>query len=128
MFPKKQRQSNIRAIEGSKEKEKKDYYASKFSKSDKTSEKTRKTTKIQGQYPTNAKLIAGDSIISGICEERLSGKNGVVKVCNFAGAAIQDIQRNLVPIIERNPCFLIFHVGTNNAKSSTSEFSDKLLS
>ena len=128
MFPKKQRQSNIRAIERSKEKEKKDYYASKLSKSGKTTEKTCKTTKIQGQYPTNATLIAGDSIISGICEERLSGKNGVVKVCNFAGATIQDIQRNLVPILERNPCFLIFHVGTNNAKSSTSEFSDKLLS
>ena len=58
----------------------------------------------------------------------MSGKNGVVKVCNVAGATIQDIQRNLVPILERNPCFLIFHVGTNNAKSSTSEFSDKLLS
>ena len=36
------------------------------------------------------------------------------------------MQHNLVPILERNPCRLIFHVGTNNAESSTSrEILDK---
>ena len=38
------------------------------------------------------------------------------------------MQHNLLPILERNPCHLILHVGTNNAKSCTSrEILDKLL-
>ena len=40
------------------------------------------------QYPSNTTVIVGDSIINGIREERLSGINGVVKVCNFPGATI----------------------------------------
>ena len=38
------------------------------------------------------------------------------------------MQHNLVPILERNPCRLILHVGTNNAESFTSrEILGKLL-
>ena len=38
------------------------------------------------------------------------------------------MQHNLAPILERNPCRLILHVGTNNAESCTSrEILDKLL-
>ena len=37
------------------------------------------------------------------------------------------MQHNFVPILERNPCRLILHGGTNNAKSCTSEILDKLL-
>ena len=38
------------------------------------------------------------------------------------------MQHNLVPILERNPCRLILHVGTNNAESCTlREILDKLL-
>ena len=38
------------------------------------------------------------------------------------------MQHSLVPILERNPCRLILHVGTNNAESCTSrEILDKLL-
>ena len=52
----------------------------------------------------------------------------MVKVRNFPGATIEDMQHNLVPILERNPCRLILHVGTNNAESCTSrEILDKLL-
>ena len=52
----------------------------------------------------------------------------MVKVRNFPAATIDDIQHNLVPILERNPCRLILHVGTNNAESCTSrELLDKLL-
>ena len=75
---------------------------------------------IQGQYPLNSTVIAGDFIINGIREERLSGQNGVVKVRNFSGATIEDMQRNLLPILERNLCRMILHVGTNNAESCTS--------
>ena len=52
----------------------------------------------------------------------------MVKVRNFPAATIDDMQHNLVPILERNPCRLILHVGTNNAESCTSrELLDKLL-
>ena len=53
---------------------------------------------------------------------------GVVKVCDFLGDAIEDMQHNLVPILEKSRCCLIFHVGTNNAESCTSRgVLDKLL-
>ena len=52
----------------------------------------------------------------------------MVKVCNFLGATIEDMQHNLVPILERNPCRLILRIGTNNVESCTSrEILDKLL-
>ena len=58
----------------------------------------------------------------------MSGMYRVVKVCDFLGAAIEDLQHNLVPILERNRCCLILHVGTNNAESCTSRgILDKLL-
>ena len=52
----------------------------------------------------------------------------MVKVRNFSGATIEDMQHNLVSILERSSCRLILHVGTNNAESCTSrEILDKLL-
>ena len=89
-------------------------------KSDKTSEEICETMAIQGQYLLNITVIAGDSIIHGTREERLSGKNGVVKVRNFLGATIEDMQHNFVQILERNPCCLILCARTNNAESCTS--------
>ena len=105
-----------------------DYCAFKFSKSKKSSEETCETTTIQGQCPSNETVIASDSIVNGICEEHLSGKNGVVKVHNFPGATIENMQHDLVIILERNSCRLILQVGTNNAESCTSgEILHKLL-
>ena len=129
IVPKKRNDNSIlEQLEEVKKKKKNDYYAFKFSKNNKTSEEICETLTIQGHYPSNTTVIAGDSIINGIREERLSGKYGVVKVRNFPGATIEDMQHNLVPILERNPCRLILHVGTNNAESCTSrEILDKLL-
>ena len=57
----------------------------------------------------------------------MCGKNGEVKIRNFLGATIEDMQHNLVPILERNLCRLILHIETNNAESYTSrEILDKL--
>ena len=79
-------------------------------------------------YPSNTTVIAGDSIINGVHEDRLSGKYGVVKVRNFPGATTEDMQHNLVTILEKNPCRFILHVGTNNVESCASrEILDKLL-
>ena len=96
-------------LEEVKKNKKNEYYAFKVSKSGKTSEEVCETATIQGQCPSNTTVIAGDSIINGIREERLSGKNGVVKVCNFLDATIEDIQHNLESILERNFCGLILH-------------------
>ena len=52
----------------------------------------------------------------------------MVKVHNFLVATIDDMNHDLVPILGRNLCRLILHVGTNNAESCTSiEILDKLL-
>ena len=42
--------------------------------------------------------------MNGICGERLSEKNGVIKVPTFSGATTDNMQHNLVPILKRNPC------------------------
>ena len=65
-------------LEEVKKKKENDYCVSKFSKSDKTSEETCETTTIQGQYPSNTIVIAGNSIINRIREERLSGLGSMV--------------------------------------------------
>ena len=120
--------SILQQLEEVKKKKKNGYYAFEFSKSDETSGEICENTTIEGQHPSNTTVITGDSIINGIREERLSGKYGVVKVCNFPGATIEHMQHNLFPKLERNPCCLILHVGTNNAESCTSrEILDKLL-
>ena len=107
-------------LEEVKKRKKNGYYDFKLSKSGKTSEEVCETTAIQGQYHSNTTVITGDSIINGILEERLSGKNGAVKVRNFPGATIEDMQHNLVPMLERNPSRSILHVGTDNAESCNS--------
>ena len=38
----------------------------------------------------------------------------MVKVPNFLGATIEDMQENFAKILEENPCPLILHVGENN--------------
>ena len=83
-------------IEEVKIRRKNDYDAFKCSKSGKTNKEVCETTTILGQYPSNATVIVGESIINGIREKRLSGKNGVVEVRNFAGVTIEDIHHNSV--------------------------------
>ena len=80
--------SILEKIEEVKIQRKNDYDAFKCSKSGKTNKEVCETTTILGQYSSNATVIAGESIINGIREKRLSGKNGVVEVRNFAGVTI----------------------------------------
>ena len=71
-------------------------------------------------YPRNTVVIAGDSLINGVFEDRLRRKNHVVKVRNFPGANVKDMRHNLMPIIRKTPSHLIIHAGTNDAKRFTS--------
>ena len=96
LFQKKRNDNSIlEQLEEVNKKRKNDYYAFTFSKNDRTSEDICETTTIQGQYPSNTTVIAGDSIINGIRKKRFSGKYGVAKVRNFPGATIEDMQHNL---------------------------------
>ena len=47
-------------------------------------------------------------------------KHGSVKVFYFLGARINDMNHHLMPIIAKQPDYLILHVGTNDATINTS--------
>ena len=109
-------------MEEVKKKKKEEFYASKksYSKDDNTSS-------TQDLYPRNTIVIAGDSTINRIFEDRLRRKNHVVTVRNFPGANVEDMRHNLIPIIRKKPSHLIIHAATNDAKRFTSrEILDQL--
>ena len=76
------------------------------------------------------KLIAEDSMLHEIDEDRLSGaKPNSVKVRIFRGATIDDMKDFLKPYLKRSPTNIILHVGTNNSiNDSSSVILNKLLS
>ena len=59
-------------------------------------------------------------MVNGIDEKRLSQKHGNVKVFDFSGARIEDLNHYIVPIIKNKPEYLILHVGTNDATTNSS--------
>ena len=75
-------------------------------------------------------LIAGDSILHEIDENRLSGANpNSVKVSIFRRATIDDMRDFLKPYLQCSPTNIIWHVGTNNSiNDSSSVILNKLLS
>ena len=110
-------------LEEVKKKKKEEFYASKNSNS-----KDNHTSSSQDLYPKNTIVIAGDSIINGVFEDKLRRKKHVVKVRNFPGANVEDMRHNLIPLIRKKPSNLIIHAGTNDAKKFTSrEILDQLL-
>ena len=72
-------------------------------------------------WPVNTTLIAGDSIISNVCERRLSRKNSYVKRRVFPGATVRDMYHCLLPLLEKKPSNIIYHVGTNDTSSKPPE-------
>ena len=72
-------------------------------------------------WPSGTCVIVGDSVVNGINENRLSKKHRNVNVFHFSGARIEDINRFIIPIIKKQPDYLILHVGTNDATTNTSK-------
>ena len=68
-------------------------------------------------YPNATTVIVGDSIINGVIEKRINKKGRPVKVRNFPGATVADMEHYLIPIIQKKPSNIILHVGTNDAKN-----------
>ena len=65
-------------------------------------------------WPENTILIAGDSMLHGINEKRLS-KDWNVKVRAHSGATIRDMYDHLNALLRKKPRHLILHVGANDA-------------
>ena len=51
----------------------------------------------------------------------MSKKHGNVKLFLFSGARIEDINQYIIPIIKKQPDYLILHAGTNDATTNTSK-------
>ena len=78
-------------------------------------------------WPAGTCVIVGGSIITGIDEKRFS-KNRLVKVHDFRGATLADINHHIIPILKKKPDVIILHAGTNDSVSRTShEILDDLL-
>ena len=61
----------------------------------------------------------GDSISNGVIERNLSNDRSV-KVRKFPGATVDDLRHHALPIIRKQPKYLIIHAGTNDAVKFTS--------
>ena len=59
-------------------------------------------------------------MINGIDEKWQSQKFGNVKVFHFSGARTEDLNHYFVPIIKNKQDYLILHVRTNDATTSSS--------
>ena len=74
----------------------------------------------KSKWRKNATLLLGDSIISGIDQQRLSVKGRIVKVRSFPVATINDIFDYIKPLLKKAPDNVILDVGTNDAPNSIS--------
>ena len=59
-------------------------------------------------------LSMGDSTVFGLMEKKLS-RNRKIKIRFFPGAKIKDMFHYAIPLLEKNPDYVILHVGTNDA-------------
>ena len=68
-------------------------------------------------WPANTVLIAGDSMLHGINEKRMSKKLNV-KVRPHSGATIRDTFDHLKALLRKKPKYLIIHAGANDATNN----------
>ena len=79
--------------------------------------------KLKNKWPKNTILCASDSMMNQIDENRLSRKFNV-KVRCFSGCRINDMYDYLTPLLQKEPDYVILHVGTNDTATKSS---DKIL-
>ena len=72
------------------------------------------------KWSKNIMLIVGDSIVSGIEENRISRQWRKVKVKSFTAARIEDMYDYLKPLLKECPKNIILHIGTNNTINEAS--------
>ena len=71
-------------------------------------------------WPEGTILIAGDSILGGLEEKRMSAKNRI-KVRSLPGSKIDDFFYYLPPLLAKKPSVLIIHVSTNDSVNKSAE-------
>ena len=81
-------------------KKREEYYRSKNNLQSNTA-KEDITTEI-AQWPKNTALIVGDSIINGVLEEGLCGGGRNVKVRNFPGATVDNLNHHIIPLLQKS--------------------------
>ena len=78
-------------------------------------------------YPPNTCVLMGYSILNGVIERTLSNDRSV-KVRKFPGATVNDLRHHALPMIRKQPKYIIIHAGTNDAVKFTSrDILNKLL-
>ena len=76
----------------------------------------------QGMHKWSKKtiLVASDSMLLGLDEQRLRKYNHV-KVRFFTGSHVKDMYHYLYPLLQKEPKYLVLHVGTNDCMYHTSD-------
>ena len=82
------------------------------------SEKKKLEEKLDSYLP-NTCVLMGDSFVNGVIERNLSN-NRSVKVRKFPRTTADDLPHHVLPIMRKQPKYLIIHTGTNDAVKFTS--------
>ena len=75
---------------------------------------------IHHKWSQNTTLIVGDSIVSGIEENRILPQWRKFKVQSFPGATIEDMYDYIKPLLKKCPKNIILNIGTSNTVNETS--------
>ena len=67
------------------------------------------------QWKKGTTLIAGDSMLAGLREAKLS-RSKRIKVRYFPDGKTEDLQNHLIPYLEKDPDNIIIHIGTNDSR------------
>ena len=68
------------------------------------------------KWPPKTILIIGDSMINNLDEQRLSTSvKKTVKVRSFPGSTVEQMYKNVGPLLKKKPDVIFLHVGTNVA-------------
>ena len=71
-------------------------------------------------WPAGTCAIIGDSILTGMEDNRFQNIGRKVKIFDHSSATIDDLHHHIIPVLKRKPDHIIIHVGTNDAVSKTS--------
>ena len=73
------------------------------------------------QWKKGTTLIAGDLILAGLREPKVS-RSKRIKVPYFPGGKTEDLRYHLTPCLEKEPDNIIIHIGTNDNPYKTEDF------
>ena len=66
-------------------------------------------------------MLLSVTMLNGIGAKRLSRRHANIKAFHVSGTRIEDINQYIIPIIKKQPDYLILHVRTNDATANRSK-------